>query len=84
MRDRHKIGLPPEEQEEYILLKTDPYLGYYGWKAGDRLKRISIWLSGNGCGVRQAYFERIDRPGLDGTAWEDHVKPLLGQIELEI
>ncbi|MFY0545478.1 hypothetical protein [Brevibacillus sp. H7] len=84
MRDRHKIGLPSEQQEEYILLKTEPYKSYYGWKEGDRLKRISIWLSGNGCGVRQAYFESTDQPGRDGIAWEDHVKPVLGQMEIEL
>jgi hypothetical protein len=84
MRDGHKIGLPPEQHDEYILLKTKPYDYYYGWKEGDRLKRISVWLSGNGCGVRQAYFEPIDKPGYDGTVWEDHVKPVLGQLELEL
>lgn len=84
MRDRGKIGLPPEKQEEYILLKNKPYENYYGWTEGTRLKRISIWLSGNGCGVRQAYFEQVDKPGWDGTVWEDHVKPVLGQIEMEI
>lgn len=82
MRNRHKIGIPPEKQEEYILLKTRPYDKYYGWQEGMRLKRISIWLSGNGCGVRQAYFEPIDELGREGTAWEDHVKPLTGQLEL--
>lgn len=84
MQNRDKIGLPPEKQEEYILLKTKPYDSYYGWEEGITLKRISIWLSGNGCGVRQAYFEPIDRPGHDGTAWEDHVKPVNGQLELEV
>lgn len=84
MRDKDKIGLPPEDQEEYILLKTEPYFHYYGWQAGKRLKRISIWLSGNGCGVRQAYFLPVNSNSKfnDGTVWEDHVKPVLGQIDL--
>lgn len=84
MRDRDKIGLPPEEQEEYILLQTKPYEHYYGWKAGDKLIRISKWLSGNGCGVRQAYFAKEGKLWRDGTAWEDHVKPVLGQLEIEL
>lgn len=84
MRDPHKIGLPPDKQEEYILLQTKPYERYYGWKEGDKLRRISIWLSGKGCGVRQAYFEPMDKPGHDGTAWEDHVKPINGQMEFSL
>lgn len=65
MRDRDKIGIPPEEQEEYILLQTKPYEYYYSWKARDKLRRISKWLFGNGCGVRQAYFAPVDNPWRD-------------------
>lgn len=83
MRDREKIGLPLEQREEFILLRTEPYFKYYGWQHGTKLIRISKWLSGNGCGVRQAYFEPVDKPGHDGIAWEDHVKPVLGQTEIE-
>lgn len=82
MQNREKIGLPVEKQEEFILLQTNPYEKYYGWKAGDKLKRTSIWLSGNGCGVKQAYFEPIDSQGREGTAWEDHVKQVHGQMDL--
>lgn len=85
MRDREKIGIPPEEQEEYILLETKHYYKDNGWQAGERLKRISKWLSGNGCGVRQAYFISVNSKSKynDGTVWEDHVKPVLGQVEIE-
>lgn len=76
--------LPPEKQEEYILLQTNPYQSYYGWKEGDRLTRVSIWLSGNGCGVRQAFFKKVEGSYYEGTAWEDHVKPVNGQLELDI
>lgn len=82
MRDKDKIGLPPEKQEEYFLLETKHYGSYYGWEGGSKMRRISIWLSGNGCGVRQAYFEPIDSPGREGTAWEDHVKPINGQMDI--
>jgi hypothetical protein len=70
--------LPPDKQDEYILLQTNPYIYHYGWKAGDKLKRVSKWLSGNGCGVKQAYFVPVDKLWyLDlrykRTVWQDHV-----------
>jgi hypothetical protein len=85
MADR-KISLPPDQQDEYHLLETKDYKHYknsYGWEAGQKLIRKSIWLSGNGCGVRQALFAPVDRPYYEHIAWEDHVKPVLGQVELE-
>lgn len=64
MRDKEKIGLPPEKQEEYVLLQTKPYENYYGWKEGDKLRRISIWLSANGCGIRQGILNRSTNQGM--------------------
>lgn len=89
-----KNALDPEEQEEYILLENDctNYYSKYGWTAGIRLIRKSKWLSGNGCGVRQAYFVPVNTTGTllnelysySNTVWEDHVKPLHGQLELDL
>ncbi|MGG3278819.1 hypothetical protein [Paenibacillus solani] len=81
--DRSKIMLPPNEQEDYILT-VDQLKGYArsGWDAGTKIRRVSKWLSGNGCGVRQALFVRADNPRGDYAVWEDHVKPVLGQMDL--
>ncbi|MYL45027.1 hypothetical protein GLV94_05180 [Virgibacillus halodenitrificans] len=84
---REKEKLPIEEQEEYELLPFEGtnYLKMQGWEEGTRLIRVSKWLSGNGCGVKQAYFVRVDDPhNWPRTAWQDHVKPLVGQLELDI
>ncbi|WP_121615242.1 hypothetical protein [Virgibacillus halodenitrificans] len=59
---REKEKLPIDEQEEYELLPFEGtnYLKMQGWEEGTRLIRVSKWLSGNGCGVKQAYFVRVD------------------------
>lgn len=77
--------LPPEEREEYVLLEETGgtnYKAMYDWEPGTKLIRISKWLSGNGCGVKQAYFIAKDKGYSDEIAWQDHVKPVIGQIEL--
>jgi hypothetical protein len=79
--------LSPKEQRRYILLdtKNKNYKVCCGWEAGVILRRISIWYSGRGCGYRQAYFvpdDSIDSYGQ--IAWEDHVKEITGQLELDI
>ncbi|WP_309273330.1 hypothetical protein [Paenibacillus sp.] len=81
--DRKKIMLPPEEQEEYIIT-VDQRKGYAqsGWVTGTKVRRVSKWLSGNGCGVRQALFVLSDKPWGDYDVWEDHVRPVLGQMDL--
>lgn len=79
--------IPVEEQDEYVLLHDTGRTNYKttkGWEPGTTLRRVSKWLSGNGCGVRQAYFVPIGSSNYPRIAWEDHVKPTLGQIELEI
>lgn len=83
---RKEDTLPIEQQEEYELLTDNPYEFYYGHKAGMKIRRVSAWLSGNGCGVRQAYFVPYEEPASSYAfiAWEDHVKPLLGQLEIEL
>ncbi|MGO4890317.1 hypothetical protein ACJ2A9_21425 [Anaerobacillus sp. MEB173] len=78
---RLKDRLPEEEQDVYVLMETPEYKHYklnYGWLPGTKLKRISRWLSGNGCGVKQAYFVPVDDSTYEHTAWEDHVLPLVG------
>jgi hypothetical protein len=83
--DRNKIMLPPEEQEDYFVT-VDQIKGYArsGWIAGTRIRRVSTWLSGNGCGVRQALFILADEPRGDYIVWEDHVKPVFGQMEFSL
>lgn len=79
--------LPVDQQEIYELLPFEGtnYLKLKGWEEGTKLIRLSKWLSGNGCGVKQAYFVLVDNShSCPRTAWEDHVKPLFGQIEMEI
>lgn len=87
MHSKHEIT--EEEQEEYILLDRNPphtsgtdYKRLHGWETGTKLTRVSKWLSGNGCGVKQAYFIKDNE--YPQIVWEDDVKPFIGQIELEI
>jgi hypothetical protein len=78
--------IPPEEQIEYILLENTckRYEVLDNWKVGIILKRVSIWYPGNGCGVRQAYFVSADKSNSHmAIAWQDHVKEIIGQLELE-
>lgn len=81
--------IPPEEQKEYILLENTNknYEKLFGWKPGTLLKRISIWYGSNGAGrgLKQAYFVRAESDGIYGhIAWNDHVKEITDQMELEI
>ena len=81
--------LSPEEQTEYILLENTVknYEAVCGWKPGTILKRISIWYGSNGCGrdLKQAYFVPTDSNSLYGQiAWNDHVKEITNQLELDI
>lgn len=83
---RKGISIPPEEQEEYILLENTVknYPKTNGWDFGITIKRVSIWLSGNGCGVKQAYFVPVDFKCRPQIAWQDHVEPVKGQLKLDI
>ncbi|MGG2081686.1 hypothetical protein [Lysinibacillus pakistanensis] len=81
--------LPPEQQTQYILLEqTDKnYEVLYGWKPGTILKRISIWYGSNGLGrhLKQAYFVPVNSDSKSyQIAWNDHVKEITGQLELDI
>jgi hypothetical protein len=78
--------LSPEEQPQYILLETTDknYKRACNWETGTILKRVSIWYSGNGCGVRQAYFKPLDDSTREWIAWEDHVKEITDQLELDL
>ncbi|MNW41806.1 hypothetical protein D3C74_189580 [compost metagenome] len=77
------IYVPPEKQEEYILIKDQPKgHAWSGWESGTRLRRVSEWMSGNGCGVRQALFSLAEKPRDEHIVWEDHVKPVNGQMDL--
>lgn len=82
----NKIVLIPEElQEEYILIKCDEFdKKRRGFREGERLFRISEWMSGNGCGVRQALFRKPNSSPTcnDICVWEDYVKPVSGQVDL--
>ncbi|SDM18150.1 hypothetical protein [Bacillus sp. OK048] len=87
MKKNEKI--PPEEQKQYILLENTNknYEKLFGWKPGTILKRISIWYGSNGCGrdLKQAYFVRADDNSTWGhIVWNDHVKEITDQLELEI
>ncbi|MCM3160823.1 hypothetical protein [Metabacillus litoralis] len=86
---KEKEKLPPEEQPEYILLETKDknYEKLFGWKPGTILRRISIWYGSNGCGrhLKQAYFVPADSDNNYGhIAWNDHVKEITDQLELDI
>lgn len=83
--DRRKIMLQPREQEEYIVT-VDQQKGYArsGWVTDTKVRRVSKWLSGKGCGVRQALFVLADEPRGDYIVWEDHVKPAFGQMEFSL
>jgi hypothetical protein len=81
--------LPPDQQPKYILLENTNtnYEKLYGWKVGSILKRISIWYGSNGAGrdLKQAYFIPADSDRSWGhIVWNDHVKEITGQLELEI
>jgi len=81
--------LPPEQQTQYILLEqTDKdYEKLYDWKPGTILKRISIWYGFNGLGrhLKQAYFVPTNSDSRNyQIAWNDHVKEITGQLELDI
>ncbi|MFC0274450.1 hypothetical protein ACFFIX_24255 [Metabacillus herbersteinensis] len=49
-----------------------------------KLRRLSKWLSGNVCGVKQAYFMTTEFKTYPQIVWQDHVKPVKGQLELDI
>jgi hypothetical protein len=81
--------IPPEERKEYILLENTNknYEKLFGWKPGTILKRISIWYGSNGAGrdLKQAYFILADSDKSYGEiVWNDHVKEISDQLELEI
>ncbi|WHY76251.1 hypothetical protein QNH20_19290 [Neobacillus sp. WH10] len=84
MKAQDKI--PPEEQKEYILLENTctNYKVTRGWEPGTMLKRVSKWLSGNGCGVKQAYFIAVGSNKSPQIAWQDHVEEITGQLKLDI
>ncbi|WP_339148386.1 hypothetical protein [Sutcliffiella sp. BMC8] len=81
--------LSPEKQPEYILLDNTGknYEKLFGWKPGTVLRRISIWYGSNGLGrnLKQAYFVPADSDTNYGhIVWNDHVKEITGQLELDI
>lgn len=82
--------IPLEDQKKYILLENTGGTHYeklYGWKPGTVLRRISIWYGSNGLGrhLKQAYFVTADSDNNYGhIAWNDHVKEITDQLELDI
>jgi hypothetical protein len=81
--------LPSDKQPKYILLENTNknYEKLFGWKPGTILKRISIWYGSNGAGrdLKQAYFVLADSDRTYGQiVWNDHVKEITGQLELDI
>lgn len=76
--------LPVEKQDQYRLMdniKGTDYKAKNGWEPGIKLTRVSEWLPGNGCGVRQAYFIPTGVNTYPRIAWEDYVFPLVGLFE---
>lgn len=87
MKSSERIS--PEQQTQYILLENTGknYEKLFGWKPGTVLKRISIWYGSNGLGrhLKQAYFVPADSDSNYGhIAWNDHVKEITSQLELDI
>lgn len=81
--------LSSEQQPEYILLENTEknYEKLFGWKPGTVLRRISIWYGSNGLGrhLKQAYFVPTDSDTNYGhIAWNDHVKEITNQMEMEL
>jgi len=83
---RKEQMISPDEYVEYTLidLSCKKYDRLYGWQLGVKIIRISKWLSGNGCGAKQAYFiPASDLNKSPQIAWDDHVKEVTGQLEFE-